>query len=165
MAHLYPRLATRCVPRRFTIVKHNCCQPKGPRSETCLGSQISPTSSSSALSVDSPRPRFVGNGQYRGKWALLKRTAVAAKRADWAPWCPAVASLSHSPHWLALLVNSDGGANANSGCLGGGGCVPSPAGRGIGPSTEFAVKEKLTTPLAMVPMRRTGLMLDSRWSP
>src|ERR1019366_7451703 len=105
MAHLYPRLATRCVPRRFTIVKHNCCQPKGPRSETCLGRQISPTSSSSALSVNSPRPRFGGNGQYRGNCALLKRAAVAAKRAESAPWCPAVASLSHSPRRPAHLVN------------------------------------------------------------
>src|ERR1035438_620166 len=107
MAHLYPRLATRCVPRRFTIVKHNCCQPKGPRSETCLGSQISPTSSSSALSVNSPKPRFGGNGQYRGNWALLKRAAVAAKRAESAPCCPAAASLSESPSWPALLVNCE----------------------------------------------------------
>ena len=39
---------------------------------------MTPTSSSSALSVNSPRPRCVRNGQYRGNWALLKRTAVAA---------------------------------------------------------------------------------------
>src|ERR1039458_9306213 len=80
MAHLYPRLATRCVPRRFTIVKHNCCQPKGPRFETCLGSQISPTSSSSALSVNSPKPRFGGNGQYRGNWALLEESGGGGKK-------------------------------------------------------------------------------------
>src|ERR1035441_6349763 len=54
---------------------------------------------------DSPRPRFGGNGQYRGNWALLKRAAVAAKRAEWAPCCPAAASLSESPSWPALLVN------------------------------------------------------------
>src|ERR1035438_967700 len=55
------------------------CQPKGCRAESYPGSQISPTSSSSALSVNSPKPRFGGNGQYRGNWALLKRAAVAAK--------------------------------------------------------------------------------------
>ena len=68
---------------------------------------MTPTSSSSALPVDNPLPRCVGNGQYRGNWALLRRNAVAAKRAEWAPWCPAAASLSHSPSWPALLVNRD----------------------------------------------------------
>src|ERR1039458_9663322 len=68
---------------------------------------MTPTSSSSALSVNSPRPRSGGNGQYRGNWALFKRTAVAAERADLAPSCPTAASLSHSPSWPALLVNCE----------------------------------------------------------
>ena len=83
-----------------------CCVPAAvPVCGRSSGRRFSPTSSSSALPVNSPRPRFGGNGQNRGNLPLLKRTAVAAKRGGMAPWCPAAASLSLSLSWPALLVN------------------------------------------------------------
>src|SRR5450755_1694010 len=59
------------------------------------------------LPVNSRRPGFGGNGPFVGDLAFSKRTAVAAERAEWVTWCPAGASLSHSPSWPALSVNCD----------------------------------------------------------
>src|ERR1035438_8378435 len=64
------------------------------------------TSSSSAPPVDGVLTRLGENGQYWGDLALLKRMAWAAESAKSALWCPAAASLSLSPSWPALLVNS-----------------------------------------------------------
>ena len=77
------------------------------RTQPYLGRQTNPTSNSFALPVNSRRPGFGGNGPFVWDLAFLKRTAVAAERAEWVTWCPAEASLSLSPSWPALSVNCD----------------------------------------------------------